>query len=111
MFNKFCITIGIPGALAADYAGKFIAPSNCTLVHVAAACITQDATLKIGTSSDDDAYLESQTIADGSPAEFERDDFVDDQFPSVADGTTVVVTVGHGSNCVNFTAVLTFVEG
>jgi len=114
MQRKFCNTFVIPGALTADKILYFKAPSNCTLVHVSAYCVTQDATLKIGTKSptdDDDAFLESQAVVAATATEFERTDFVGDQFPRISDGDLVCLTIGHGSECVDFTAVLTFVEG
>lgn len=114
MQRKFCLTFTIPGALTGDKILYFKAPSDCTLLHVSAYCVTQDAALEIGTKSptdDDDAFLESQTITAATATEFERADFVDDQFPRISDGDLVCLTIGHGSNCVDFTAVLTFAEG
>lgn len=111
MLNRFQMTICIPGAISADFASRFVVPSDCSLVHISHYCITQDATLIIGTTDDTDAYLESQTATAGTANEIERTDFVDDQFPHFEDGDTVVVTIGHGSNCVDNTVVLTFTEG
>jgi len=111
MFNRFCLTISIPGALTADHVAKFIAPSDCTLVHVSAACTTQNATLTIGHSDNDDSCLDAAAVTADAPAEFELADFVDAAYPRISDGDVILVTVGHGSNCVNFTAVLTFLEG
>ena len=117
MLNKFTQTICIPGALTADFIARFTVPSDCSLVHVSAYCTTQDATLKIGTSDDDDAYLTSTTVTKATDTEIDLDDFVDDAstgdaaFPHPTDGTVVLVTVGHGSNCVDLTVVLTFTEG
>ena len=112
MQRKFVQTVQVPGTLTADHLAYFTPPSNCQLVHVSAYCKTQDATLKIGTVADDDAYLESSSVAAGTtPTELARTDFVDDQYPNIVDGTTVLVTVGHGSNCVDAYIVLTFLEG
>jgi len=111
VLNRFVQTICIPGALSADYVARFTAPTNCTLVHVSAYCTTQDATLRIGTADDDDAYLAATTITNADDTELDLDDFVDDVYPRIEEGDVVLVTVGHGSNCVDFTCVLTFNEG
>lgn len=114
MFGKFCVTLTIPGTLTADKILYFKAPGDCTLQHVSAYCVTQDATLKIGTKSptdNDDAFLEVQTVTKATATEYERTDFVDDQYPRISDGDLICVTVGHGSECVDFTTVLTFAEG
>jgi hypothetical protein len=111
VLNKFVQTICIPGALSADYVARFIAPSDCTLVHVSAYCTTQNASLKIGTPTDDDAFLETATVTSSTDTEIALDDFVDGAYPRIEAGDAVIVTVGHGSNCVDFTCVLTFLEG
>ena len=115
MIRKFQMTIQLPGTLTADHVVYYTAVSDCTLLHISGYCKTQDATLKIGTKSptdNDDAFLESTTITAGTtPTELDRDDFVDDQFPRISDGDVVIITVGHGSECVDFFAVLTFAEG
>jgi hypothetical protein len=107
----------ITGTLSADAAIRFTAPFDCQLVHVSAvASNDSDATLKIGTSSDDDTYLTACTIGDsGTPAEQDRDDFVGTQYPHVTDGTIVVLTLDHdgdsGTAAADVTLVLTFTEG
>lgn len=112
------ITIFVPGALSADKHVYFKAPRDLQLIHVYARCTTQAATLLIGTTSDADAYLYDNATADTGAAiavdtdyEFDRDDFVGDQFPHIADGTVIDVLIGHGSNCVDFFAVLLFTDG
>lgn len=112
MQRKFTMAFVIPGALTADKTLYLTAPSNCTLVHVSACCQTQAAELTIGSSADDDEFLDTAAVAAGTtPVEFEQTDFVDDQFPRIEDGDVVVITIGHGSNCVDLTLVMTFVEG
>ena len=112
----------IPGTLSADIAIKFTAPFDCQLVHVSAvASNDSDATLKVGTSADDDGYLTAAVIGDsGTPAEKEGiSDFVgalaDSQFPHIVDGTIVTVDLDHdgatGTAAQNVTIVLTFTEG
>ena len=115
--NHIQNTIHIPGTLAANITVYFTAPFDITLEHVSAvASNNSDATLKIGTSADDDAYLVATAIGDsGTPAEFELDDFVNDTHPHVLAGTIVVVTLdfdgASGTAAQNVTIVLTFGEG
>jgi hypothetical protein len=114
---KIFQTYHIPGTLTANIVPKFTVPCDLTLVHVSAvASNDSDATLILGTSTDDDAYLAAATIGDsGAPREFDRNDFVDAQYPHILDGTVVVVTLDYdsssGTAAANVTIVLTFVEG
>jgi len=114
MQRKHMLGFIIPGALGASKIVYFAAPSNSTLIHVSCYCVTQDATIKIGTKSptdNDDAYLVSATVTASTQTEYERTDFVGDQYPRISDGDLVCFTVGHGSGCVDFTIVFTFAEG
>lgn len=117
MMQKFVQMIHVPGALGANLLAVFTAPTGCQLVHVSAvASNDSDALLILGTTSDTDAYLESCVIGDSSvPVEKGRTDFVDDQFPVVADGDVVAVTLDYdgasGTAAQDVTIVLTFVEG
>ncbi len=117
MQRKFALAFHIPGTLAADIPIVFAAPSDCQLVHCSAcASNDSDATLIIGTTSDDNAYLESGVIGDSSvPVEKERADFVGGQFPRISDGDLVKITLdfdgGSGTAANDATIVLTFVEG
>jgi hypothetical protein len=117
MLRKFQQAYHIPGTLTADIAIRFTAPANCTLLHVSAVASNDaDATLKIGTSSDDDEFLTACTIGDsGTPVEKDQDDFVGDQFPRIEDGDVVVITLDHdgasGTAAQNVTLILTFAEG
>lgn len=114
MIRKFVQTFLIPGTLAANHTFQWKAPSNCTLLHASACNTTANAgTLKVGTTSDDDAYLEAFDFGVSSaPTEADRDDFVGDQFPRISDGTICQITVtDHGSHMANVCVVLTFAEG
>jgi hypothetical protein len=117
MQRKFTQAFHIPGTLAADIAIVFTAPSDCQLVHTSAvASNDSDATLKIGTTSSDAAYLAAGVIGDSNvPVEKERTDFVDSQFPRISDGDIVKVSLDHdgaaGTAAADATIVLTFVEG
>jgi hypothetical protein len=117
MIRKFQQAYHVPGTLNADLNIRFTAPSDCKILHVSAvASNDSDATLKIGTSSDDDEFLTASTIGDSNtPVEFEREDFVDDEFPRIEDGDVVIFTLDHdgssGTAAQNVTIVATFVEG
>lgn len=107
----------IPGTLAADIGIRWAAPMDATLLHVSAvASNDSDATLKLGTSANDDAYLTAATIGDsGTPAAFDRGDFVGGQYPRIVDGDVVVITLDYdgssGMAAQNVTLVLTLAEG
>jgi hypothetical protein len=106
-----------PGTLAANITPKFKTPIDYTILHVSAvASNNSDATLKIGTSSDDDIFLAEAAIGDsGTPVEFDRDNFIGTQFPRVAKGDIVVITLdfdgASGTAAQNVTIVLTCAEG
>jgi hypothetical protein len=107
----------IPGTLSANIVPKFTAPINYTIIHVSAvASNDSDATLKIGTSADDDIFLAAAVIGDsGTPVEFDRDNFIGTQYPRVADGDIVVITLDFdgsaGTAAQNVTIILTCLEG
>jgi hypothetical protein len=117
MNRTFQQSYHIPGTLSANIVITFTAHHGLQLLHVSAvASNDSDATLIIGPSTDTDGYLESTTIGDsGTPKEFDRDDFVNDQFPHIADGTKVVFTLDYdgagGTAAQNVTIVATFAEG
>jgi len=122
MNRLFTMAFHIPGTLAADAAIKFVMPVNAQLIHVqSVATNDSDATLKVGTSADDDGYIAAHTIGDSSvPTEKEAiTDFAGalagSQYPHITDGTIVVLTLDHdgagGTAAQNVTIVLTFTEG
>lgn len=115
MVTEFVFPVALPGILTTDHIMYFIASRDMTLLKVSGYCATQDATIKIGTqapAADDEAFLVSTTITNGTTlTELDRDDFVGDQYPRISDGDTVIITVGHGSNCVDFFALLNFAWG
>jgi hypothetical protein len=110
MLRKFCVTLLVPGALTADKTLYFTVPSDCSLVHVSCCCQTQAGTVQI--SDDGTAITDSIAVTAGTtPVEADRDEMTGDQYPHIADGSVVSVAIGHGSNCVDMTVVMTFVEG
>ena len=115
--TRFTVTFHIPGTLAANITPVFTVPYDCSLLHVSAvATNNSDATLKIGTTSDDDAYLTACTIGDSSvPVEKVAADFVGTADPHIVDGTVMLLTLDFdgagGTAAQNVTIVLTFSEG
>ena len=91
------INIHVPGSLAANLVASYMADRNWKITHVSAcASNDSDATIKIGNDANDDAYLEAAVIGDsGVPVEFDRDDFVDDQFPTHAKGDVLIITIDY----------------
>lgn len=114
MQRVFQQTYHIPGALSANIGIRFKAPFDMQLIHVSASqSDTDTAVLDIGPSTDTDGYLDGVSFGvSGTPAEFDRDDFVNDQYPHISKGTIVVITItDHGSHSNDPTVVLTFTEG
>jgi len=119
MNRVFQQTIHLGPTLAANHSFSFKAPFDMQLVHVSLCNSTANAgTLKIGISSDDDAYLLAESFGvSGAPAEVSTPAGFDGvsaggQYPHIADGTTVLVTItDHASHMANVAVVLTFTEG
>ena len=115
MLRPFCLTFSLMGTLTADQTWDFILPFPAQLIHVSAMADTNACAIKVGTSSDDEAYVEAAdggAITAGAVTEVDRTGFVDDQFPHIAEGAQVRVTFDHtGSNPTDFIAILTFTEG
>lgn len=124
MIRKFTHCFHVPGALSGDPSIRFTAPSNCSLVHVSAVGSNEnDAQLKIGTSADDDGFLELADIGEQNvPITFGRAAFDGDllsepgnEFPRITAGDIVVVTLIYGdvagTAADDVTLILTFVEG
>jgi len=119
MLGKFTMTIVIPGTLAAPVDFKATIPSPCTIQHLSM-CQSNaagDARIKIGTSSDDDAYL-AYTAAgqDGVPVVLSAlSDWIDSVRPHLAKDEVFAVYVDHdgdsGTAGDDLTIVITFTEG
>jgi hypothetical protein len=113
----FQIPIHVPGTLAANVDIRWTAAFDFQLLHVSAVGSNANSgILDIGPSTDTDGYLDGVSIGDSqTPAEFDRDDFVDTQFPHIAKGTIVCVTLDYdgagGTATANFTAMLTCSKG
>jgi hypothetical protein len=114
MLRIFQQSYHIPGALSANINIRFILPCDAQLLHVSASqSDTDTAVLDIGPSTDTDGYLDGVNFGvSNTPAQYDRDDFVGDQYPHIAAGTIVVITItDHASHSVDPTVVLTFAEG
>ncbi|HET6446170.1 MAG TPA: hypothetical protein VFI27_16505 [candidate division Zixibacteria bacterium] len=116
--NMFALPICVPGTLTADVSFRFQAPFDMQLVKVTAGCDNAlTFILDIGTAADLDAYLDAVTVTGvtATTTEYDRDDFVDDQYPHISDGDEVVVTIdyngGDGNDSANVSVVLWFYEG
>jgi hypothetical protein len=94
------LTFYIPGTLSADQVMEVAADRNWKITHISAvASNDSDATLKVGNDADAEAYLEEAVIGDSNvPVEFDRDDFVDDQFPTHAKADVFVVTLDYNGD-------------
>ncbi len=74
---RFPVSVHLHGTLAANAQGAFALPSGMTLLAVSACGgNANDATLKIGTSDDDDGIRTATAIGDSStPAVWDKGDF------------------------------------
>ena len=117
MENIFTYIFHIPGTLTANVQPIVSIPFDCSLIHVSAVgSNANDATLKIGSAVDDDAYLSAFAIGDSNnPVVKRRADFVDSQYPHILAGTNLWVTLDYdgaaGSAAQNVTIGLTFSKG
>ena len=110
----------VPGTLAADLAIRFTVPFDCQLIHISAVSSDADAAgLTVGNSTTAAAYLAKASCGvSGTPVEFDRDNFVDGQYPHIAKGTIFAAAVDHdynagggASDSADLTLVFTFTEG
>lgn len=117
MDNHFTISFYIPGTLAADHVLEWKVPFDCQLEHVLVGnSAATDGTLMLGASTDTDLYMAAKDIGDSDvPAEYDRDDFINSQYPHIADGTIIVATIDYngaaGTATANLVVVLTFSKG
>jgi hypothetical protein len=114
MDRVFTHTIYLGPALAGNHTVIFKAPFDMQLVHVSHVNTSANqGTLKIGSSSDDDAYLAATSIgASSTPGEVVQAGFIGGQFPHIAKGTIVIATItDHASHMAGVSVVLTFTEG
>ena len=119
MLRTFQQTWYIQGTLAANHTISYKMPFDAQLIHVSLNNTTANAgTLKIGTSSDDDAYLAAENFGvSGTPVEVETPAGFDGataggQYPHIPKDTIVLLTItDHVSHMAAAAVVLTFTEG
>ncbi len=114
MQRMFTMTLYIQGTLAANHALNFAPPVSCQLVGVSVCNSSANAgKIDIGTHTDPDAYLDNKDFGVSSvPVQYDWNDFVDSQFPHIAAGTNVEITItDHASHMAAAAVVLTFTEG
>ena len=118
MLGKFTMTIVIPGTLAAAVDFMTTIPSPCTIQHVSMVQSNAgNARIKIGTTSDDDAYL-AYTEAGQSDVPVvlsALSDWIDSVRPHLAKDEVFALYVDHdgdsGTAGDDLTIVITFTEG
>jgi hypothetical protein len=119
MQRVFSYTFNLGPTLAANHTFNFKCPFDMQLVHVSLCNSTAYAgTLKIGSTSDDDAYLKAENFGvSGTPTEVATPAGFDGvtaggQYPHFLDGDIISCLVtDHGSHMANALVVLTFTEG
>lgn len=91
------MTFYVPGALSANSVMEIVADRNWKITHVSAVgSNAHDATLALGNDASATAYMTASDIGDSDvPAEFDRDDFVGDQYPTHAKGDVFVITIDY----------------
>lgn len=88
----------VDGTLTADNVRRFQAPADLQLVKVNAGCDNGTSfILDIGSAADADAYLDGVTVtgAAATTSEYNQTDFVNGQFPVIADGTELLATIDY----------------
>lgn len=117
MMNHIVIPVHLHGTLGANASGRFSLPFGALLEAVeSVASNDSDATLKVGTTSDDDAYLTAHTIGDSEvPVTKKAADFVGAQAPYLTAGTVLEWTLDFdgsaGTAAQNVTLLFIFAEG
>ena len=117
MHTVFQVGFHVAGTLAANIDIAWAAPMDVQLVHCSACgSNANNGLLTLGTTTTADAYLTSSSIGDSLvPAEFDRDNFVGTQYPHIAKGTVIEITLDYdgssGTATQDFTIVLTFTAG
>jgi hypothetical protein len=101
MESLITYSLHIPGTLVANLTPVFAVPFDCTLLHVSAvASNNSDATLKVGTVANPQAYLAEFPIGDNQvpavKASFK--DFVGGQYPRLTAGSSLLITLDYDGN-------------
>lgn len=111
----FSLPIFLGPTLAANHTVVFTLPWDVQLVRVSHSnSTTNQGTLDIGTTSDDDCYLDGVTIGELDVPTLENTpaDFVNSAYPHIPAGTVVKVTItDHVSHMANVAVILWFSPG
>jgi len=113
--NHLTLPIVVAGTLAADVPVVFTLPFAASLKHVSAvASNASTGTVKVGTTTDDDAYMLAKDLGDSDvPALYGRTDFVGSQAPSLPKATVIKVTIdfnGAGATAADDVTVILFLS-
>lgn len=115
MGTIFTISVPFIGTLTADNFVDFTVPWDCQLIAVSADGDTNNFAIKVGTTADDDAYVNATdgAVTAGTVTLLNTPgEFVGDQYPHISADTVVRVTFDHtGSNPVDVFIVLWFTCG
>ena len=115
--THFCVTYHTAGTLAANHDVRFSFPFDVQLVQVTAVgSNANNGIIDVGPSTDTDGYLDGKDVGDSNvPAVFNRDDFVNGEFPHIVADTIIVASLDYdgssGTAVHDYTLVLTFTEG
>jgi hypothetical protein len=117
MYLPICLNY-LDAALAANATYRVSFPFDTQLVFVNAACAnTTSFIMDVGTAADDDAYLDGVTVtgAAATTTDFDRDNFVNGEYPHIPANTEIVVTIdydgGAGGDAADVSVTLLFTEG
>ena len=115
MGQIFTVSVPFIGTLTADNYVDFKLPFDAQLIAVSADGDTQNFNVKVGTTADDDAYVNTTdgAVTAGTILLLDaKGDFVGDQYPDIARDTLIRVTYDHtGANTVDVMIVLWFSIG
>jgi hypothetical protein len=122
MGDKWTLTFHQTDTLGENFDIRLALADDCTLIHVSAVSMnTKAAGLLIGTPTDDDPYLVRSAVGvNGTPVEFDFDDFVtyaDRAYPRLEAGDVLCVALQNNWNAggiaaasSDVTLVLTFLD-
>lgn len=123
MIRKYAVEFHVPGTLTQDLDIRFNVPDNCQLLHISGVTSNDAATtIDVGDETNAALHVNDMDIGSGANEVHELanvqmySEFELGQWPRIADGDTVVITVdwdgdSSGDAGQNTTLVLTFAEG
>ena len=117
MQRIFTLPFAQEGALSGDWVIQFEFPFDVQLLGFCSYSTNDnDATIKVGTDSDDDAYYTAAVVGDdGDTKTVSRTDLVGDQYPHIDKETEITITIDYdgaaGTAAEDLTLVFYFTEG